>query len=888
VSEVESRTGHIPWHGRVEARVLIAVTLIAGISLAAVLFAAGRVVQSYSLSRSTEDLEAARAAFNRLIDNRARFASAQTKLIAELPVFRATLDPASNIGDDAATISAMADDYRRKLSAEFCVVTDGRGMWIGAPGWPGGTPKGGVAEVIESARAGRASHEIVSMAGGLFLVVSEPAMFAEEVLGTITAGYKLDDPVAVELSLETHTDVNLVCEGNRLCGSSLPPGLRSSLTALLGSDRSGFGSVSEGPVKREVGAASFVSGVYPLPGTRAGANGAELVLLKAWAPTQHALDEMDRLFVVIGVVMLGLALGGSLLVSRRLTRPLRLLADAANEIATGNWTRQVPATGGTAEARIMATAFNDMTRTLSHWHKEATTRSAQLQEAFDRFRAVTESANDAIVSVDADARIVFWNRRAQTVFGYTEQESLGQPLSMLIVESDGEIRRYLASGDDQWLGRTIELTGRRRDGNPVPLELSLSTWKSGGAAFYTAVIRDITERRQSQEALRQREEQLRQSQKMEAVGRLAGGIAHDFNNLLTAILGYTDFLMADVPAESREDVESIQKAGRSAAALTRQLLAFSRRQILQPEILDVNLIVTNTDKLLRRLIGEDIEIRMELAADLPPVKADPGQIEQIVLNLAVNARDAMPKGGRLTIETRREEIAEDAGDGLSQVTRLCAVMIVSDTGSGMTPEVRSHIFEPFYTTKEFGKGTGLGLATVYGIVQQSGGYIEVETAPDEGTRFRIMLPGLEHAELTATPLAGLSPVARRGTETVLLVEDNDLVRALAREALTRSGYRVFEAVNGEEGLRIAREEAGSIDLVVTDIVMPVMGGRELAARLTAIWPDLKILFTSGYTDDAILHEGTTQPGTAFIQKPFTPELLLRVAREMLDCVSAGE
>ena len=880
---------HIPWHGRLEARVLIAVTLIAGVSLAAVLYAAGRVVQSYSLSRSAEDLEAARAAFNRLVDNRARFASAQTKLIAELPVFRATLDPASNIGGDAATISGMADDYRRKLSAEFAVVTDGRGMWIGAPGWPGGTPQSGVSDVIDSARAGRASHEIVSMADGLFLVVSEPAMFAEEVLGTITAGYKLDDPVAVELSLETHCDVNLVCEGNRLCGSSLPPQLRSSLAALLAGGRSGFGSASAGPVLREIGSASFVSGVYPLRGTRAGADGAELLLLRAWGPTQLALDEMQHWFVLIGVTMLALTLAGSLLVSRRLTRPLRLLADAANEIATGNWTRQVPADSGTAEARIMATAFNDMTRTLSHWHKEATTRSAQLQDAYDRFRAVTDSANDAIVSVDAEARIVFWSRRAQTVFGYSEQEAIGQPLSMLIVESDGEIRRYLASGDDQWLGRTIELTGRRLDGDPVPLELSLSTWKSGDAAFYTAVIRDITERRQSQEALRQREEQLRQSQKMEAVGRLAGGIAHDFNNLLTAILGYTDFLMADVAPESREDVEGIQKAGRSAAALTRQLLAFSRRQILQPEILDVNLIITNTDKLLRRLIGADVEILMELAADLPPVKADPGQIEQIVLNLAVNARDAMPQGGRLTIETMRQEIAApDNGDGLSNATGLWAVMIVSDTGCGMTEEVRSHIFEPFYTTKEFGKGTGLGLATVYGIVQQSRGFIDVETGPNQGTRFRIGLPGVAHAVPAATPMDGVSPEARRGTETVLLVEDNDSVRALAREALTRSGYRVFEACNGEEGVRIAREEAGSIDLVITDVVMPVMGGRELAARLSAMWPGLKILFTSGYTDDAILNEGTMPPGTAFIQKPFTPESLLRVARDMLDHVSAAE
>jgi two-component system cell cycle sensor histidine kinase/response regulator CckA len=537
---------------------------------------------------------------------------------------------------------------------------------------------------------------------------------------------------------------------------------------------------------------------------------------------------------------------------------------------------------------MMATAFNDMTATLSHWHQEAANRSSQLQDAYDRFRAVTESANDAIVSVDASARIVFWNRRAQSVFGYAEQDAIGQPLSMLIAESDGEIRRYLASGDDQWLGRTIELTGRRRDAGPVPLELSLSTWKAGAASFYTAVIRDITERRQSQEVLHQREEQLRQSQKMEAVGRLAGGIAHDFNNLLTAILGYADFLMEDVAPESRQDVEGIRKAGQSAAALTRQLLAFSRRQILQPEILDLNLIVANTDKLLRRLISEDIEVRMALAEDLPPVKADPGQIEQIVLNLAVNARDAMPSGGTLTIQTMRGQPAAHASGGrTTESTGPSAVMIVSDTGCGMTEDVRSHIFEPFFTTKELGKGTGLGLATVYGIVQQSGGTIDVETEPDKGTRFRIEFPAV--AELVPAPAAteGQPPGAERGTETVLLVEDNDAVRALAREALTRSGYSLFEAVNGEEGLRIATEQRGAIDLVITDVVMPVMGGRELAARLSLMYPQLKILFTSGYTDDEILKGGTMEPGRSFIQKPFTPESLLRTARAMLDAAAIG-
>jgi PAS domain S-box-containing protein len=876
----------IPWHRRLEARVLIAVTLIAGVSLAAVLLAANQVVKKYSYDRSQDELVAARAAFLRLVDSRARFASAQTRLIAELPVFRATLDPASNVGGDAETISAMADDYRRKLSAEFCIVTDGRGVWIGAPGWPGGMPQNGVAGLIESARKGQPSHEIVSMDNGLFLVVSEPALFAEEVLGTITAGYKLDDKVATELALETHCEVNLVCASNRLCGSSLPAPQRSSLTGLLADHSSVLGKKDQQPA--EVGDTSYVSGVYPLRPVQSGSDDAQLVLLRAWAPTQRALGDLQHQFVKIGVAMLAVMLGGTLIVSRRLTRPLRLLSDAANDIAKGNWKRQVPANSGTAEARIMATAFNHMTQTLGQLHDEATTRSAQLQEAYDQFRAVTESANDAIVSLDSSARIVFWNRRAETVFGYTQDDAIGRSLSMLIVESDGEVGRYLASGDDQWLGQTIELTGRRQDGSTVPLELSLSTWKAGNAVFYTAVIRDITERRQSQAALRQREEQLRQAQKMEAVGRLAGGIAHDFNNLLTAILGYTDFLVQDVPADSRPDVEGIQKAGRSAAALTRQLLAFSRRQILQPEILDINSVLANTDRLLRRLIGENVEIKMDLAQHLPAVKADPGQIEQIILNLAVNARDAMPEGGRLTIATTREVISPGRdSEQPSAIAGPCAVITVSDTGCGMTKEVQSHIFEPFFTTKGFGKGTGLGLATVYGIVQQSGGEIELETAPGQGARFRIILPGVADAVPAAGAVENPRTPPSGGTETVLLVEDNDSVRALAFQALTRQGYRVLEATNGEEGICIATELGGAIDLVITDVVMPVMGGRELSTRLLAMWPQMKILFTSGYTDDTILAEATMQPGTSFIQKPFTPDSLLPVVRAMLDRVEAS-
>jgi PAS domain S-box-containing protein len=876
----------IPWHRRLETSVVLAVTLVAGVSLTAVLYAAGRVFESYSLQRSADDLLAAKAAFDRLILSRAKFAAAQTRLIAELPVFRAHMDPSSPAAGDTATISAMAEDYRRKLAADFCIVTDALGRWIGIPEGTRSLSGLQVTDAISTARGGQSAYDIVPFEQSLYLIVSEPAMFADEVLGTMTTGYKLDDHVATELSRVNHCDVNLVCAGDRLCASSLPSAPRADLTSLLLVNRPELGAAESAPTLHRIGRDLYVSGVYPLLPSR---GSGELVLLKSWAPTQQALDRMQRWLVWVGVATLGVALAGSLIASRRLTRPLRMLAEAANGIAAGDWSRKVPVDKSTAEARMMATAFNDMTSTLSHWHREATNRSEQLQDAYERFRAVTESANDAIVSVDGEARIVFWNRRAQEVFGYSEQEAIGQRLSVMIVESDAEVRRYFSAESDQMAGRTIEIAGRRRDGSAVPLEVSLSTWKSGAAVFYTAVIRDITDRRQAEAALRLRDEQLRQAQKMEAVGRLAGGIAHDFNNLLTAIIGYTEFLLADVPASSRGDVEGIQKAGRSAAALTRQLLAFSRKQVLKYEIVDFNTVVANTEKLLRRLITESVELELDLQPGLPPVKTDPGQIEQILLNLAVNARDAMPAGGRLTIATTSEEIC--AGTVRSRVavpTGPCVVLSVVDTGSGMSDEVLAHLFEPFFTTKEFGKGTGLGLATVYGIVQQSGGYIEVESGPGKGTRFRIGLPAMPHATAVRPPVPAAPAAAPRGSETVLLVEDNESVRELARAALARAGYHVLEASNGEEGLRRVADHAGAIELVITDVVMPVMGGRELAARLAAMWPDLKIIFTSGYIDDAIVQHEPLGRRSAFIQKPFTPDELGRIVRDILDDVRTPE
>ncbi|MCL4368931.1 MAG: MEDS domain-containing protein [Actinobacteria bacterium] len=386
------------------------------------------------------------------------------------------------------------------------------------------------------------------------------------------------------------------------------------------------------------------------------------------------------------------------------------------------------------------------------------------------------------------------------------------------------------------------------------------------------------------ETLAQTEEQFRQAQKMEAVGRLAGGVAHDFNNLLTAILGYADLLLTDLPVggQHRADLCEIHRAAMSAAALTGQLLAFSRRQILQPVTLDLNAVIRSMEPMLRRLIGEDVSVVLKVASNLTPIHADPSQLEQVVMNLAVNARDAMPQGGTLTITTANVELDEafartrpGARPGLS--VRLG----IADTGQGMTPEVQAHLFEPFFTTKERGQGTGLGLSMVYGIVKQSGGFIWVESAPGQGTTLTIdWPPAKEKLEPAAPARAEVGTLT--GTETILLVEDDDRVRELARRSLERYGYKVLVARGAGEAVDLCGQYRDQIALLLTDVVMPGASGTVLAEHVGQHCPCAKVLYTSGYTDNAIVHHGVLKPGTPFLPKPFTPEVLAKAVRQMLD------
>jgi len=517
---------------------------------------------------------------------------------------------------------------------------------------------------------------------------------------------------------------------------------------------------------------------------------------------------------------------------------------------------------------------------------------AALRESEKEFQKFYDEAPVGYHELDTKGRITRVNRKELEMLGYTAGEMLGKPLWNFFVEEDTTRHVTMAKlAGDVSFHDTFERTFRRKDGTtlPVLVEDRLLRDKNGQIIGIRSTVEDITERRQTQEALRKSEEQLRQWQRVEAIGRLAGGVAHDFNNLLMTIKGCSELLLNafDRRDPRREEVEEILKAGERATSLTRQLLAFGRRQVLQPQVLDLNSLVINMDKMLRRLIGEDIQLVTVLDQELWSVKVDPGMIEQVIMNLAVNSRDAMPNGGKLTIETANIIHDENyASRHISMKPGYYVMVAVSDNGCGMDKETQSHLFEPFFTTKEKGKGTGLGLSTVYGIIKQSGGNIWVYSEPDQGTTFKIYLPRVEKTAAVYKPKAS-SPPAPGGTETILLVEDEEAVRTMVSKILRNKGYTVLEAAHSEEAFEISERHEGPIHLMVTDVIMPQMSGPELAERLAPRLPEMKVLYMSGYPDNTIVQHGVLEPGTAFLQKPFTLNALESKVREVLDGTRPG-
>jgi PAS domain S-box-containing protein len=507
-----------------------------------------------------------------------------------------------------------------------------------------------------------------------------------------------------------------------------------------------------------------------------------------------------------------------------------------------------------------------------------------------RLQALIEATPLPIVSLDLEGRVVTWSRAAERTFGWSEAETLGQILPCLPEMTPDEVEglcRRVRSGESF---RDFQARRRRKDGTFIDVSVSTAPIHDEDGRFtgMAVVYDDVTERQRTERALRASEEQLRQAQKMEAIGRLAGGVAHDFNNILTAIQSYSEILADDLGTghASLGDVHEIQAAASRAASLTRQLLTFSRKQNPCLEVIDLNETVRETERMLRRVIGEDIELRSELAGDLARVSADASQMAQVLLNLAVNARDAMPNGGRLGITTRNVEVhhTQSHAPGLSPGGYVC--LTVRDTGTGMDPITQSRIFEPFFTTKEAGKGTGLGLSMVYSFVQQSGGTIEVESQPGAGTCFTIWLP--RHTSLRAwhpDPVAP-RPAAPIGA-TIMLVEDDTMVRTIARRTLTRGGYTVLEAGSGRAAMELAARTAGSIDLVIVDTVLPGISGTEFATAFRQLRPDARILMMSGYTEEAANRVLLRDTGDAFLDKPFSSHGLLdAVARTFQQAVSS--
>ena len=502
-----------------------------------------------------------------------------------------------------------------------------------------------------------------------------------------------------------------------------------------------------------------------------------------------------------------------------------------------------------------------------------------------RLAAIVDSTDDAIISKSTDGVIETWNAGAERLYGYTAQEVIGRPMSALLPKSLlGEEQLILEKIRQGEHIQDFETMRIHKEGRPVQVSLTVSPLRnvSGEIIGISDVARNITETKQLRD-------KLQVTQKMEALGRLAGGVAHDFNNLLTIITGYSALLQASLKDdhEGSEMLAEIMGAAERAADLTRQLLVFSRRRPARLESLDLNEAIAKTLGMLRRLIGEDIEIKTQLEPSLGRIRADAGQISQVLTNLAANGRDAMPHGGTITIQTgnwivEKDEYHEELGFAPGRYVRL----LFTDTGQGMDARTRARLFEPFFTTKEVGKGTGLGLATVYGIVKQSGGHISVYSDPGRGTTFAIYLPSTESTDQELSHETHKQPGG--GRETILLVEDEPSVRKLAHSVLRASGYNVLVAGNAEEALSKARAHQGLIELILTDIVMPGMNGQALAAEISRERPDVHMVFMSGYSDHAILERVLAMPGSAFLQKPFTPSELLEKVRGALDSPRQAE
>ena len=575
----------------------------------------------------------------------------------------------------------------------------------------------------------------------------------------------------------------------------------------------------------------------------------------------------------VGLLLLPVAF---VLLRQRFYEPLADLDKGLTRIASGDLESPIPVRYGDELGRLSA-HFNETTAVMRQRTVAEARRAGNLAERLGRI--LDESRHEIYVCDAETLRLVQINRGAVENSGYAASDLLQRTILDLMPEFD--VAGFARLVEPLAEGRRVALTTkfRRQDGSSYPVEVSLQLSTVEDPPVYLVIVQDITERR----AL---EAQLSHSQRLDAVGRLAGGVAHDFNNLLTAMLGYTQVVQSSFAADDlrRADLEEVRKAGLRAADLVRQLLVFARKQVIEPRIVALNDLVANLERMLRRLIGEEVELITRLENGIDAVKVDPSQFEQVLINLAVNARDAMPEGGTLTIATCNQVIDEEASRQRPLMRPGRYVQLaVSDTGVGMSPEVLERVFEPFFTTKEVGKGTGLGLATCYGIVKQAGGFIWAYSDLGHGTTFRVYLPAFGGGAADAPLEAGrVDAELPRGNETILVVEDQDQVRDMVARVLTSLGYRVMVARDGDEALTLANEHGNGLDLLLTDVVLPRTNGRRVAAAIGSLYPRTPVLFVSGHAEEAIVRRGELEPGLDYLPKPFTAEALARRVRAALD------